>query len=105
MELNFRIIDQSTGNDLDVLQFYMGAVLDITGTISTNVPIEDATYTVSARMNFVANSEFLGMPLNVNEQLDCPDPNLASSSDPKEWWVCRSKQPCIFVSLIFSVFI
>lgn len=82
---NFRIIDQSTGNDLDRLQVYNGAVLDIIGTLTTNVPISAGTYTASVRMNLVGETKFLGMLFTVNEPLDCPDPNMVSSSDPKEW--------------------
>lgn len=86
MELtSFHIIDESTGEALDKLHVYQGAVLDITGTLTTNVPFSAESFTAVVRLNLAGEYSFLGMTLTVNQLVDCPDSFAASSSDPTKW--------------------
>ena len=80
----FRIIDQSTGTDLDEIQVYKGATLDISGTITTSTPISSGKYTASVQMRLVGSINFLGMVLDVSEPIDCPV-SMASNSGSSEW--------------------
>ncbi|XP_078373407.1 uncharacterized protein LOC144657006 [Oculina patagonica] len=80
---SFHIIDQSTGQDLTRLQVYQGAVLDITGSVTTNVPITANSFTANVRLNLAGELSFLGMSFNLDQPIDCPDSFAASSNDPK----------------------
>lgn len=88
MELtDFHIIDQNTDVDLHKLQVYHGALLEITGRLTTNVPISADSFTANVRLNLKGKLSFLGMNFVVNQPVACPDSFTASSSDPNQWYV------------------
>ena len=88
MELtDFHIIDQKTAADLHKLNVYQENLLEITGTLTTNVPVSADSFTATVRLNLNGERYLLGIPFIVNQPLDCPDSLTASSNDPKQWYV------------------
>lgn len=84
---DFHIIDQKTDADIHELKVYQENLLKITGSLTTNVPVSANSFTASVRLNVNGELNFLGIPLIVNQPVDCPDSLTASSSDPKQWYV------------------
>ena len=83
---DFHIKDQKTDADLHKLKVYRENLLEITGSLTTNVPVTANSFTTKVRLNINGMLYFLGMPLTVNQAVDCPD-SLTSSSDAKQWYV------------------
>ncbi|XP_020624857.1 uncharacterized protein LOC110062330 isoform X2 [Orbicella faveolata] len=81
---DFHIIDQKTDADLHKLKVYQENLLEITGSLTTNVPVSATSFTANVRLNLNGERYFLGMPFIVNQPVDCPDSLTASSSDPKQ---------------------
>ena len=72
MELtDFHIIDQKTAADLHKLNVYQENLLEITGTLTTNVPVSADSFTAMVRLNLTNGVRYLlGMPFIVNQPVD-----------------------------------
>lgn len=84
---DFRIMDQNTGADLHKLKVYRENLLEISGSLTTIVPVTASSFTANIRLNLNGKLDWLGMPITLNQPVDCPDSLTASSSDPKQWYV------------------
>lgn len=84
---DFRMMDQNTGADLHKLKVYRENLLEISGSLTTIVPVTASSFTINIRLNLNGKLDWLGMPITLNQPVDCPDSLTASSSDPKQWYV------------------
>lgn len=80
-------MDQNTGTDLHKLKVYRENLLEISGSLTTIVPVTASSFTANIRLNLNGKLDWLGMPITLNQPVDCPDSLTASSSDPKQWYV------------------